>query len=170
MYRPMILLDVDGVISLFGFDHRHPPRGRYVLVDGHLHFLSETAATLIAQLAQRFELVWCTGWEDRADTHLPAMLGLPAGLAHLRFGAGGWAAQATSTVTRHWKLDAIDAFAGPDRPLAWIDDGHDQSCERWAAHRPGPTLLVATEPAVGLTDAHVLELDEWAASLTGRAG
>jgi len=162
MYRPIVLLDVDGVISLFGFDHRHPPLGRYVLVDGHLHFLSETAAALIAELAQRFELVWCTGWEDRADTHLPAALGVPAGLAHLRFDAGGWAAQATSIVARHWKLDAIDAFAGPDRPLAWIDDSHDESCERWAAQRAGPTLLVTTEPSVGMTTAHVEQLHTWA--------
>ena len=32
---------------------------------------------------------------------------------------------------RHWKLNAIDAHAGTERPLAWIDDDH-YGCEEWA--------------------------------------
>jgi len=45
----------------------------------------------------------------------------------------------------HWKLEAIDTYAGA-RPLAWIDDAHDDACRAWALARPAPTLLVATEP------------------------
>jgi hypothetical protein len=160
MYRPMLLLDVDGVISLFGFDHDRPPAGRYALVDGTMHFLSATAAALIAELATTFELIWCTGWEEKADEHLPAQLGLPHGLAHLTFPPAATAAE------RHWKLDAIDAFAGFQRPLAWIDDAHDDSCRQWATDRAGPTLLVVTEPAIGITGAHVRALNLWATSLT----
>jgi hypothetical protein len=156
----MLLLDVDGVISLFGFDHRRPPPGRYVLVDGMMHFLSATAATLIAELTGVFELVWCTGWEERADEHLPAQLGLPRGLAHLTFAAAD-----PGAAPRHWKLEAIDAFAGPRRPLAWIDDALDDSCRQWAADRAGPTLLVVTDPAIGITAAHVRALGVWATSL-----
>jgi hypothetical protein len=157
----MLFLDVDGVISLFGFDHRRPPAGRYTLIDGATHFLSATAPALIAELADRFELVWCTGWEEKADEHLPSQLGLPRGLAHLTFTTA-----ATAAARRHWKLDAIDTFAGPRRPLAWIDDAHDDSCRQWAAERAGPTLLVVTEPAIGITRAHVRALGVWAASLT----
>jgi hypothetical protein len=156
----MLLLDVDGVISLFGFDHRCPPPGRYALVDGIMHFLSATAAAQIAELTEIFELVWCTGWEEKADEHLPAQLGLPPGLAHLTFATAD-----PGAAPRHWKLAAIDAFAGPQRPLAWIDDAHDDSCRQWAADRAGPTLLVVTEPAIGITDAHVRALGVWAASL-----
>jgi hypothetical protein len=158
----MLLLDVDGVISLFGFDHRQPPPGRYALVDGMMHFLSATAAGLIAELAMAFELVWCTGWEEKADEHLPAQLGLPGGLANLTFAAAD-----PGAAPRHWKLEAIDAFAGPRRPLAWIDDAHDDSCRRWAADRSGPTLLVVTEPAIGITAAHVHALNVWASSFAG---
>ena len=61
----------------------------------------------------------------------------------------------------HWKLAAIDAHAG-DRPLAWIDDALDERCERWAADRAAPTLLVRTDPAVGLTAGHVEDLVAWA--------
>jgi hypothetical protein len=34
---------------------------------------------------------------------------------------------------------------------------------RWAAERPGETLLITTNPAVGLTAGHVHELEAWAA-------
>jgi hypothetical protein len=166
---PLLLLDVDGVISLFGFDRQRPPAGRYVLVDGHLHFLSGAAAGLIAELEPAYELVWCTGWEERADAHLPEALGLPSGLAHVRLQRdeppATAAEPAAAAALRHWKLDAIDAFAGAQRPLAWLDDAHDDSCAAWAAGRSAPTLLLATDPAQGITDAHVRRLLDWAGAL-----
>jgi hypothetical protein len=159
MRRPLLLLDVDGVISLFGFDPLHPPAGRFHLVDGIVHYLSATAAEHLDELGLRYELVWCTGWEERADEHLPAALGLPRGLNHLTFGS------ADGESPRHWKLAAIDAFAGPRRATAWIDDVFDESCHAWAAERAGPTRLVQTAPAVGLTAEHVDELIAWADEL-----
>ncbi len=162
MDRPLLLIDIDGVISLFGFDLARPPAVRMVMVDGIPHWLSEAAAAHLLGLAEAFELVWCSGWEEKADEHLPLALGLPAGLPHLRFAHSG-----TDTI-RHWKLAAIDRFAGPRRPLAWVDDAHDESCRDWARARPGPTLLMATEPATGLTRCHVSRLADWAQGLTGR--
>jgi hypothetical protein len=166
---PLLLLDVDGVISLFGFDRQRPPAGRYVLVDGHLHFLSGAAGGLIAELEPFYELVWCTGWEERADAHLPEALGLPSGLEHVRLQreqpAGTAAEPDCGAALRHWKLDAIDAFAGPERALAWLDDAHDDSCAAWAADRRGPTLLLATDAAEGITGAHVRRLLDWAGAL-----
>jgi hypothetical protein len=159
MCQPLLLLDIDGVISLFGFDARRPPPGRYQLVDGLPHFLSTHAAGLVAELATSFEPVWCSGWEDRADEVLPAVLGLPKGLAHLSFPAVGGAE------SRHWKLASIEAFAGPSRALAWIDDAFDDSCHVWADQRPGPTRLLQTDPAVGLTRAQTADLLGWTQTL-----
>ena len=68
----------------------------------------------------------------------------------------------------HWKLDAIDTYAGA-RPLAWIDDALDDECHRWAGERAAPTLLVATEPELGLTRREAQELERWARSLAARA-
>jgi hypothetical protein len=154
--RPLLLVDVDGVLSLFG-----PGVDREkctpALVEGIPHWLSRRAAALLGRLAERYECVWCTGWEDRADGHLPHLLGLPAGWPHVVF-------RDRPEDAAHWKLRAIDAHAGRERPAAWIDDAHDERCHRWAAERPGPTLLVTTDPAVGLTDAQADQLAAWAAS------
>jgi len=148
---------VDGVISLFGFAPGAPPPGRFAMVDGLPHLLSAHAGERLGRLAATFEPVWCTGWEERAGEHLPHLLGLAgAPYPHLSF------AGSASDPGRHWKLDAIDAHAGPDRALAWVDDGHDERTRAWARDRPGPTLLVCTDPAVGLTDSHVAELEAWA--------
>jgi hypothetical protein len=151
---PLLYVDVDGVLSLFGFEHAGPPPGCPILVDGMPHWLSEGAGARLERLSRTFECVWCTGWEERAEEHLPRLLGLPGGWEHLRFGE--------SASDTHWKLEALEAHAGRERPLAWIDDGHDEHCAAWAAARPGPTLLVGTEPAVGLTDGHVAQLEAWA--------
>ena len=154
--RPLLLVDVDGVISLFGPGVDH---GRCVaaLVDGIPHFLSRTAADLLLRLATAFECAWCTGWEDRADAHLPHLLGLPPGWPHVTF-------RDRPEDAAHWKLRGIDAFAGRDRPVAWIDDHHDARCRTWAAERPGATLLITTDPAQGLLEAHAESLEAWAAA------
>jgi hypothetical protein len=164
MTPPILLIDIDGVISLFGFDAAHPPPGRLLLVDGMPHFLSAAAAALVTGLQADFELVWCSGWEEKADEYLPLALGLPAGLRHLTFDDD---AAAPAPARRHWKLEAIDRYAGPRRPLAWIDDAHDDSCRAWAAGRDGETLLVATDPAVGLTADDVTRLRAWAVEVIG---
>jgi hypothetical protein len=160
MRQPLLLLDIDGVISLFGFDLSHPPPGRWQLVDGIVHFLSTTAADFVHLLGAHFELVWCSGWEEKADEILPGALGIPRGLPHLSF-----AAAPGDAPDRHWKLPAIEAFAGPHRPAAWIDDVFDATCHAWATHRPGPTRLVQTDPAAGLTDAHATDLIAWTQTL-----
>ena len=155
--NPLLLVDVDGVISLFGFDQTAPPPGKPAAVDGIPHWLSDDAARNLAALATEFECVWCTGWEERANDHLPHLLGLAGPFPYLELAPAG--------SPRHWKLDAIDAYAGPDRPAAWIDDALDERCEQWARERPGPTLLVRTDPAVGLTEREATRLREWAARL-----
>ena len=158
MNRPLLLVDIDGVISLFGFDHGRLPEGRFVAVDGIPHFLSTDAADQLRALSGEFELVWCSGWEEKADEHLPLALGLPAGWAHLSFEGDG------NGEGRHWKLASIDRYAGK-RALAWVDDAHDDSCHAWAAARSAPTLLVTTDPAQGLTQAHTATLTAWARGL-----
>ena len=64
----------------------------------------------------------------------------------------------------HWKTGPLESY-GRGRALAWIDDNFDQSCYEWARARTEPTLLVLTEPHLGLEEAHVDALNAWAGSL-----
>ena len=159
---PVLLVDVDGVISLFGFDPLTPPPGRWLNVEGVLHLISATAGEALRNLARDFELVWCTGWEEKAPAYLPAALGLPGATIHLSFernpGRGN----------THWKLAAIEAYAGPARPVAWIDDALDGRCRAWAEDRQGPTRLIETDPALGITAEHVAALRAWAQSIVSK--
>ncbi len=150
---PLLLIDIDGVISLWGGPPFTPTLGALTLFDGVPHALSRTAAGHLASLLDVFEPVWCSGWKDRANEHLPRLVGLGP-FPHLSFGRPVAGAA-------HWKLAAIDAFAGPDRRLAWIDDDLTPACHAWARARPGPTLLVETDPAVGATAEHADRLRAW---------
>ena len=155
MAQPLLAVDVDGVISLFGFaEGLDDPPGELRLIDGMLHCISLAAGERLRSLADHYELVWATGWEERANEHLPPLLGLAGDLPYLTF--GGRAAFGSA----HWKVDALDEYAG-DRPLAWIDDNIDGTCEAWASDRSAPTLLVPTESDRGLEEAHVEVLIEW---------
>jgi len=167
--KPLLLVDIDGVISLFGSPLNvqpgagHPSseagreriQGSLHSIDGTPHFLSATAAAHLLELAEDFDLVWASGWEERAEEHLPRLLGLPAGLPFLRF------ERSPGKGNAHWKLAAIDAYAGT-RPLAWIDDAFNEACHRWAGEREAPTLLVQTAPEQGLTSSEASELTAWA--------
>lgn len=156
---PVLAVDVDGVISLFGFDGPLADvPGRFHLIDGVAHCIADGAGPRLLRLAEHYELVWATGWEERANEHLPLLLGLPADLPVLTF--GGRARFGTA----HWKLEALDAYAG-GRPLAWIDDSLDRSCREWAESRTAPTLLVPTVSDIGLTDPQVETLIGWSEGL-----
>ena len=157
---PLLLVDIDGVLSLWGWPPDAPPDGAWTLVDGIAHFLAAAPAAHLRGLAEDYELVWCSGWEEKANDYLPQLLGIGP-LAHLHFAPP----RAGSPTPEHWKLAAIDAYAGPHRPVAWVDDALDAACHRWARARPGPTLLVTTSPSEGLTAAHARELAAWAAAI-----
>ena len=128
-------------------------------VDGSPHLISSAAAGHLQALGADFDLVWCTGWEEKANEYLPGVLGLPGDLPVLSFDRNPGRGHA------HWKLAAIEDHAGPDRPLAWVDDALNDACRTWAGERTGPTLLVETVPHVGLADEHVRTLAAWARAL-----
>lgn len=163
------MVDIDGVVSLFGGWEGGWGPGNTLLgvrsgdgslhsIDGTPHFLSFTAAAHLLELSSLFELVWASGWEERANEHLPHLLGLPPELPFLRF------PRAVGRANAHWKLDAIDSYAG-ERPLAWVDDALNGACHEWARARRAPTLLVQTEPEHGLTSREATQLADWAQNL-----
>ena len=148
--RPVLFLDVDGVISLFGYHPSGPAPGTFHSIDGIIHCIGSDVGARLARLATVYELVWATGWEEKANEYLVHILELPADLPVLTF--DGRAVFGSS----HWKLEAIDDFL-------------DERAEKWASKRQAPTLLVRTESAVGITDEHVELLLRWAAEHSAAA-
>jgi hypothetical protein len=158
--KPLLMVDIDGVISLFAapgasWADRRPSEGSFHSIDGIPHFLSSTAAAHLLALSTSFELVWASGWEEKAEEYLPHLLDLPRGLVFLRF------ERSVGRSNAHWKLDAIEAHAA-GRALAWVDDALDDECRTWALGRAAPTLLVQTEPEHGLTASETQHLEAWA--------
>ncbi|MEX1140845.1 MAG: hypothetical protein WD399_06265 [Thermoleophilaceae bacterium] len=161
--RPILFVDVDGVISLFGFDTGGELPGPFHWIDGVAHCIPPASGPRLTRLSESYDLVWATGWEEKANEYLPHILGLPfRELPCLTF--DGRAVFGSS----HWKLEAIDEHAG-DRPAAWIDDHIEDACHAWARSRPAPTFLLPTHSAVGITDEHVDELLRWAEGLGQRS-
>jgi hypothetical protein len=156
-HKPILFVDVDGVISLFGFAPTEAQLpGRFHWIDGVAHCIPDDMGNRLVRLVDRFELVWATGWEEKANEYLPYILGLP----QPEFPCLLFQGQAVFG-SAHWKLEAIEQYAG-DRPSAWIDDNLDESCYLWATSRDAPTLLVQTRSAAGMTDENVEQLLGWA--------
>lgn len=155
--KPVLAVDVDGVVSLFGFEETPElPAASFEMVDGIIHCISLATGNLLRELAGHFDLVWASGWEDRT-TRLARILDLPE-YPYLTFGGDA------QFGTADWKLGPLGKYA-EGRPLAWVDDSFDESCYRWARSRPEPTLLVGVEPRLGLQEEHVEALLGWARSL-----
>lgn len=143
--KPLLLLDVDGVLCPIGPGPDEPMRT--VTVDEFPITFSAKLPSRLADLNERFALIWATSWEDDANWSLASVLGLPE-LPLIRF--AGSSARPGQT----WKLPAVRRFVG-DRPLAWVDDELGADAHVWARRRAIPTLLLDVNPAWGLADAHV---------------
>jgi hypothetical protein len=157
--QPLLFIDVDGVLSTYGFagDDADPRNLR--MVDGIVHHIRAEMGPRILKLLPHFESVWATGWGERANEHLVLMLGMPEELEVVEF-----AVVPSTDGSGHWKLDSLTDRAGT-RAAAWIDDGLNEACEAWASGRDAPTLLVPTDPFIGLTDEHVEELIAWSTAI-----
>ena len=156
--RPVLLLDVDGVVCPLG----PGPGCAMTSIDagGCSVRVRADLPELLAALGQRCELVWCTAWGDAANAVLAPALGL-APLSVVAFDAsvaGGGT----------WKLPHVERFVG-DRPFAWVDDELGVDAHWWAEHRPHQSLLLDVDPTVGLIDRDIDTLLAWADQLTARS-
>ena len=149
MSRPLLAVDVDGVISLFGFDE--PPAAsvaRFELIDGMVHCISLAAGERLKRLGEHYDLVWATGWEEKANDYLPHILGLPE-LPYLTFDG------AARFGSAHWKLGPLDELrqatgrspgsttASTRAATSGRGAGRRRPCwcrpsPRWASRRPTP--------------------------------
>lgn len=156
MDRPLLLLDIDGVLNpsrsaACPAGYREVPigggRDPLRIRDQHADWLTELSAAL--------DLVWATGWRDAANQIVAPLLRLPR-LPVVTLPPGPFDLDA--------KMAAAMAHVA-DRPAAWIDDQLTPAVRRWAAARTPATLLIDADPAVGLTRQMVDATLRWAAAL-----
>lgn len=114
--KPLLFVDIGGVISQWGSHSNARPAGAFHNVDGIIHFPSAEAGIHLLSHAERCDLVRCSGWEKMAEGHLQHALALPAELAFLPF------ARHPGRRHAHRTLAALEVYAGRRRPLAWADD------------------------------------------------
>src|SRR5918998_1881656 len=156
--RPILLLDVDGVLNA---PRRQLPEGwQHGTFNGFRLSWDPTITARLRDLHEsgRVEIQWLTTWTTNADRLLAEPMGLPRGLkthgrtdaAPIGFlgplgGESGW-----------WKLAAARAVAEaePDRRIVWIDDDLAQQAAdtgEWLAAANPHVLVVAPDLFAGLT-------------------
>lgn len=154
--RPLLLLDIDGVIALLG-------TGTEPTVDlvaaGLPVTVSVNARERVSRLADVFQIVWASSWMRDGAESLAPLLGLPDDLPYIRFDPGA------DNPYGSYKLEAVNRFVR-DRPAAWVDDELGEDMVAWAEHRVSPTLLVSTDPRYGLLDDDVDDLLDFASKQT----
>jgi hypothetical protein len=156
--RPLLLLDVDGVLNPYAAAACPDGYAEYEFFAGEeLVRLCPEHGGWLRELAVWYELTWATAWGAAANRLLAPLLRLPA-LPVIEFPPVPFEPRD--------KLPAVATFAA-DRPLAWIDDALAPEVRQWAAERHVPTLLIDVDPAMGLTRPVVDECLGWASDRAG---
>lgn len=154
--KPMLLVDVDGVLNPYGFDQ--PPSGftphRFFPEEDYPVLLADVHGLWLQELGTVFDLVWASAWGEEANRFIAPL-----------FGLSQWPTISFPPIPFNpaEKVPAVDLFVG-DRPCAWLEDLMTKEAFDWAARRTAPTLLIDVEPAVGLTREMVEYLLDWAAA------
>ncbi|WP_235854710.1 HAD domain-containing protein [Nonomuraea aridisoli] len=162
--RPLILLDVDGVLNPMG---RPPPEFRpyRCTVDGVLYTVRLNARhgrrLLDLAASTGAELVWATTWEEHANDWIAPRIGLPT-LPVIPMTPVEPSEHGEMFKTRH-----VAAYVGR-RPFVWFDDQVWAQDEDYLRVHQGldSFLLVHVDPVEGLTRRHLGMAHEWL-TLTG---
>ena len=152
MTKPLLLLDVDGVI--FPFGGGPPPGYERTEIRGYEVTWRPSLRDSFERLTDLFDVVWATTWEHRANEAISPLLACGE-LPVIEFTSG----RAGDT----WKLEDVANYVG-DRPTAWVDDELYLDARAWAERRHVPTFLIRPSSSVGITDEHVAELEAFARS------
>ena len=189
--KPLLLLDIDGVMNLFPrpltFGKRAKGEPYPEIRDHAVHRVSihdeqthpymiripDDAPDLISQLQEHFEIAWYTMWNEAANRVFAPLAGIPeftqfecdwtrGRLAYFASGAPEW-------MDKHiWiaKTPLIPTYVG-DRPFVWIDDDSAPVDTMYLNDYTdvGPFHLITVEPHTGLTQAVVDEAIDWATAL-----
>jgi Swiss Army Knife RNA repair-like protein len=152
--RPLFL-DVDGPLIPFGGSVVE-----YAAVEPSNPLLARVNPALGPRLlALDCRLVWATTWMEDANECVAPLLGLPA-LPVLTW-PDSPEDDHDARIGLHWKTRRIVEHAA-GLPFVWVDDEITGVDRAWVAtHHPGPALLHAVAPAVGLTGDDIAAIAGW---------
>lgn len=153
--RPIVFIDVDDVINVLAPTRRDSglddwKTRKVLLTENGVRakfkiVWSPTITTRIANLDA--DLRWATSWGLHANRHLTGLFGWPT----LPVVAGPTDDSDTSWTSDDPRKTAA-VIAAADRPFVWIDDAIDDDARAAvSASVTVPYLLIAPDPAVGLT-------------------
>lgn len=166
--KPLLLLDVDGVLNPYAASRRWLDSSDYrkrmtTVANGDTYpvWLDKAHGSLLLDLAESggLEPVWCTTWEHEANQFIGPRIGLPE-LPVIEFGFNG----------ERWKFRPVLEYA-KSRPLAWLDDDFSLHHKHrdWFLDQRGdlPTLLHLVDPHHGLRERDFDAVRQWSAALRG---
>lgn len=177
--KPYLLMDIDGPLNPFGarwFQHnQHAEHGFGVFITApdsagnrsKVAYSTALGARLMA-LADRFDLIWASGWCDEANT----VYGPKIGLSELPFidFEGEYRTFAEISGRFCWKTFAVAQWMkdnGP-RPFVWFDDDVAQRDAKELRDLLGvPVMVLRVSAATGLHDQHFEAMADFA-ERTGR--
>ena len=162
MTRPVILLDVDGVLNAYRYDDRNGEGfGDFQTAEcyGYQITYSQKMGDRLAALDA--DIVWHTTWAggNRCNTEIGPLFGwgnLPV------LAEPGWGS--THGDYYWWKLDpAFDYIRNNPRPFVWIDDDllYEFGAENTMKSLCQPCLLIAPSPHTGITVAEMERIEEF---------
>lgn len=168
--RPLLLLDVDGVLCPFG--DGVPEEFVPVRVGNEGGLLTSPLMTArLEQLTEAFEPVWCTDRfrdvRETIATLLPDRWSWPVmSLVSTDYAAPPEVPAFTLAHKLPYVRAWLEQHGLQDRPLAWVDDvASEPSQVYWARRRLAPTHLQQIPPHRGLQDQDVQDLLAWASAL-----
>jgi len=150
--EPLLLVDVDGTLNPSKTCYSSLSWAEYVL-DGKTVSLCMEHGSWLDSLDDKFEAVWCTAWEEKANEFIGSTLMLPE-WDYVRMLSPGGGPRLNSEFMPTPKLIEVIDYVG-DRPFVWVDDRFNTDAHAWVDMRnlEIPSLLIEVDPEVGMTKA-----------------